>query len=162
MDLRQFHGKASHIISIVDPGDAGSLPNMGIAPERHLKIACDDVESRAEAKAHERAWPGSRCVAPTRAMVASALRFADKLTPLDNLVVHCMHGISRSPAIAFGILCQAHPDRPARELLFELLRLRRHAVPNELIVRHADELLGREGTMIQTLEAYQNHPEKYQ
>jgi predicted protein tyrosine phosphatase len=68
-------------------------------------------------------------------------------------LIHCWAGISRSMASAFTILC----DRlgPGREIEIALAMRRRapHAQPNALLVRHADEALGRSGRMVAALEA---------
>ena len=66
---------------------------------------------------------------------------------------HCWAGVSRSMAAAFVLLCDRHG--PGRELeIAHALRWRAaHAYPNPLIVRLADEALGRKGHMISAAEA---------
>lgn len=150
--MRQFRGEATHVISVVDREDKGYIPSMGVAPESHLVLVCDDVESRAEAKRRERAMPGSRCIAPTRMMVRRALNFASSLSAKDTLLVHCGFGISRSPAIVFAILCQAYPDLPEEDVFDQILHLRPQASPNALIVSHADSILARNGKMLAALK----------
>lgn len=68
------------------------------------------------------------------------------------MLVHCWAGVSRSTAAAYVILC----DRlgPGRELeIARALRWRApHACPNSLMVRLADEALGRNGRMTGAVE----------
>ena len=91
--------------------------------------------------------PGSRCIVPTATMVRRALEFARQLSGSDILMVHCGHGISRSTALAFAILAQAEPDASAPELFQQVLKLRPQAEPNILIVKHADAILRRQGSL---------------
>jgi predicted protein tyrosine phosphatase len=153
-DMRQFRGKVTHVVSVVDPDDGRFILELGVPRERRLTLYCDDVESRQEAKARERAMPGCRCIAPTRSMVQKALKFGRALTAKDSLLVHCGHGISRSTAIAFAILCQDKPETPEIEVLKEIVRIRAVASPNVLIVRYADALLSRKGRMNEALELH--------
>lgn len=152
-DIRKYHGQVTHILSMVDPDDGPSIPALGVPPDRHLVLLCDDVDSRAEALRRERMMPGSRCIAPTLLTVKKALAFAKTLPEQATLLIHCGQGISRSPALAFGILCQAQPNLPENEVLQQVMRLRPFASPNALIVAHADELLGRHGRMSQALQS---------
>ena len=153
-DMRAFHGKVSHLISIIDPEDVTYVAALGLSPDRRLLLTCHDVESVAEAKARERDFPGSRCSAPTSAMVRKALGFARSLSDEDTLLIHCGHGISRSTAVAFAILCQASP-KSSEDLLFqELLKLRPQACPNTLIIKIAEKLLKREGKMTRAITAH--------
>jgi len=147
MDMRQFHGKVSHVLSMVDPDDGSTIPSLGVPEERRLVLLCDDVDSSVEALTRERTMPGSRCIAPTRAMVKKALAFAKALPDDARLLVHCGHGISRSTALGFAILCQAQPDLTEEKVYRQILRLRPQAFPNALIVTYADALLSRNGKM---------------
>jgi len=67
--------------------------------------------------------------------------------------VHCWAGVSRSTASAYTILCdKAGPG--AEHDIAQLLRTRApHAQPNKLIVRLADEALGRGGAMVRAIDA---------
>jgi predicted protein tyrosine phosphatase len=153
-DMRQFHGKATHVLSVIEPDDARFLQELGVPIERRLILYCDDVDSRQEAKAREREMPGSRCIAPTRAIVKKALDFGRNLTAHDSLLVHCGYGVSRSTAMAFAILCQDNPQTPEIEVLNQVVKIRPVASPNALIVKHADALLNRQGRMNEALQAH--------
>lgn len=151
-DMRLFSGKITHLISVVDPDDATSIPAMGVPRESRLLLICDDVYSQAEARERRRET-GFKCVAPTKAMVKKALTFARRLPEQATLLVHCTMGVSRSPAMAFAILCQAQPDLTERQVFRQLLKLRPQACPSHLIVTYADQLLGRDGRMLRAMQA---------
>ena len=87
--MRGFHGKVSHLISIVDPEDESYVFALGLPSDRRLLLTCHDVESIADARARERDFPGSRCVAPTSGMIRKALNFARTLQDGDILLIHC-------------------------------------------------------------------------
>jgi predicted protein tyrosine phosphatase len=150
-DMRQFSGKVSHVLSIVDPDDGPYIPGLGVPLNQRLVLFCDDVDSRLEALSRERMMPGSRCIAPNEAMVKEALAFAKALPEQASLLVHCGHGISRSTALAFAILCQSQPDVTEKKVFKQVLRLRPQASPNILIVALADELLGKKGRMVRAI-----------
>lgn len=66
-----------------------------------------------------------------------------------HLLVHCHMGMSRSTASMATILAQAEPDTPSQAIFDRILAIRSRTWPNSLMVRMADELLGRKGTMIE-------------
>ena len=152
-DMRQFHGKVSHVLSIVDPDDSPNIPGLGVPLDRRLILLCDDVDSRAEARSREKMIPGSKCTAPSRSMVKKALAFAKALPDHATLLVHCGQGISRSTAVAFAVLCQEQPNINEQEVFQQVKRLRPQAYPNTLIVAQADALLGRDGRMCRAIQS---------
>ena len=90
---------------------------------------------------------------PARSTSQKLIAFArgwDRATPL---VVHCYAGISRSTAGAFVTACALNPAR-AEIVIAQKLRQRSHtASPNRRIVSIADGLLGRNGRMVDAIEA---------
>lgn len=113
-----------------------------IRPDRHLRIGVHDVTEPAE---------GS--IAPEPNHIADMLAFAKNWDRTAPFLVHCWAGISRSTAAAYIVLCDLHG--PGHELyIARALRFRApHAQPNRLMIRHADQLLRREGRMIAGVEA---------
>ena len=95
--------------------------------------------------------PGTR--GPSMDAVRSILNFTGTLHRRERLLVHCTKGISRSPAIAFAVLCQRTGPGHEAECLAEVKRVRPVAVPNPLVVRYADTLLNRNGAMVAALQA---------
>jgi predicted protein tyrosine phosphatase len=132
--------RPSHIVSLLSPS------HMIATPEGfkggHLQLGIDDVND-PEAAEHP----------PGRVHIDRLIAFSRDWDMQSPFLIHCWAGISRSMASAFTVLC----DRlgPGRELEVALAMRRRapHAQPNALLVRHADEALGRDGRMVEALRA---------
>jgi predicted protein tyrosine phosphatase len=142
------------MIATVDPEDILAVPRLGIPSDRVLVLGFHDVDSAREAHERETLLPESRCIAPTEWMVRRALRFAKKVLDADTLLIFCGFGVSRSPAVAFAVLCQARPSTPEAEILALVLRIRPEASPNELVVSYADKILRRQGRMTRALNSF--------
>jgi predicted protein tyrosine phosphatase len=138
-------GGITHVLSILDPGwpEPESLSGFGI--DRRLRLRFHDViESQ----------PG--WIAPERWDVELLLAFSRDLAMSEetHLLVHCHAGVSRSTAAATLVMAQARPDRPADEVLREIVRLRPRAWPNLRILELGDEILGRQGEIIEAARAH--------
>ena len=59
-----------------------------------------------------------------------------------SLLVHCMHGVGRSAALALMDLADRLGPGHEDEAVSRLLSLRPEATPNLVVLEHADELLG--------------------
>jgi predicted protein tyrosine phosphatase len=77
--------------------------------------------------------------------IEAILQFTAKLTTAHKLLVHCGAGISRSTAVACGILCQ-HRLSP-KEAIDTVYLLRKGACPNEHIIALMDEALDLKGSL---------------
>src|SRR2546429_529547 len=100
---------------------ATGLPrDQGCRPLMQYRIAHAVLESQ----------PG--WIAPERWDVDLLLAFSRDLTMAKeaHLLVHCHAGVSRSTAAAPLVMAQTCPDRPADEVLREVVRLRPRAWPN--------------------------------
>ncbi|MFO1115825.1 MAG: protein-tyrosine-phosphatase [Beijerinckiaceae bacterium] len=101
---------------------------------------------------HDEIAPRPGVVLPTRKDMETILAYGRKLAghPGEkHLLVHCHMGMSRSTASMATILAQAEPDTPSQAIFDRILAIRSRTWPNSLMVRMADELLGRKGTMIE-------------
>jgi predicted protein tyrosine phosphatase len=77
-------------------------------------------------------------------------RSAWSLSP-SKILVSCDYGASRSPALAYVLVAdQLGPGREP-EALDVTLQIRPDAVPNRLVVKLGDMLLGREGNLVKAL-----------
>lgn len=133
--------KPSHLVSLLDPETMIDTPG-GIEPARHLRLSVNDIAEEID-----------DLVPPGIEHVASLIEFVQSWDQTNPLLVHCWAGISRSTAAAFIALCVLNEDHPEDELA-RLVRMRgAHAHPNRLMVRHADQLLRREGRMNAAVEA---------
>lgn len=132
---------ASHLVSLLT--DAGSFQRpTAIATENFLLLTMNDISA-----------PQPGLVAPSRKHVASLIDFAGHWDRRAPIVVNCFAGVSRSPAAAYVIACALLPDRDEDKLAMELRHLSPSATPNRLIIRHGDELLGRDGRMDSAISA---------
>lgn len=90
--------------------------------------------------------------APTLAHITQALDFARQQE--GPIVVHCTAGVSRSPAIVLAILAdRMGPGHEAEAVAALFAHGPSH--PNPGIVALADTALGRNGALIDALEAHQ-------
>ena len=131
--------RPSHLVSLLSPPHMIATPG-GFDPVRHLKLGVNDVSD-----------PNAGEHPPGREHIDRLIAFAREWDASKPLLIHCWAGISRSMASAYTILC----DRLGRDREFEIaLAMRRrapHASPNALLVRHADDALGRGGRMVAAL-----------
>jgi len=84
--------------------------------------------------------------AATSEQIQEILKFTAPLKSGDKLLVHCTVGVSRSPAVAIGILCQ-HGLTP-NEAVKQVCSICPSAVPNEHILKLFDDLFGFEGKLV--------------
>jgi predicted protein tyrosine phosphatase len=127
--------KPSHLITLLDPSLMSQSPR-GFAPERHLRVAVDDI------------WePEAGRAAPDEAMVREILDFGVGWSGAAPLLVHCWAGVSRSTATAFILACERNPNVPELTIARALRAASSGATPNPLLVSIADDLLKRQGRM---------------
>lgn len=141
-------GKVSHVLSILDPDH----------PEPTAFGAYGEHE-RLELRFHDIIDPTRGQIAPQRADVERILAFGRDLLaePVDcrHLLVHCHAGISRSTAALTMILAQSQPDRPAADAMAAVAAIRSKAWPNLRMIEIADDLLGRNGDLVDAV--HQRH-----
>jgi predicted protein tyrosine phosphatase len=137
-DAMASHGP-SHIVSLLSSGYMIDTPN-GFPAARHLRLSMHDVIDEG--------LPES----PARDHVDSLIAFGRGWDANAPMIVHCWAGISRSTAATYTILTdRAGPG--SEEEIARMLRARApHAQPNKLIVRLADEALGRGGAMVRAID----------
>jgi|SRR5579871_4144750 len=134
----------SHLVTLLGREFMIETPE-GISPHRHLKVEVDDVADASS----------STC-APCEAHVRSLIAFGREWNPSAPMLVHCWAGISRSMAAAYAVLCDRMGPGREREIAERMRSLAPHANPNRLLVRLADDLLGRSGRMVDAIEAIGN------
>jgi len=133
--------RPSHIVTLLSPEHMIETP-AGFPAERHLKLGINDV-----------ADPTAGDNPPARDHVERLLAFCRDWDAKEPLLIHCWAGISRSMASAYTVLCDRLGPGREVEIAMAIRRRASHANPNPLLVRHADEALGRGGRMIGALAA---------
>ena len=134
------HGP-SHLVSLLSPEHMIDTP-QGFPAAMHLRLGVNDIVD-----------PSAGTAPPARQHIDALLDFTRGWDARQPLLVHCWAGISRSMASAFTILCdRLGPDREI-EIARAMRQRAPHAQPNRLLIRHADEALGREGKMIEAVGA---------
>lgn len=133
--------RASHIITLLHD-NALALTPPSIAPANHLRLSLHDIAS-----------PRLGMVHPGAEHVERILAFVQTWDRSGPMVVHCLAGISRSTATAFITACALNPQADEARIALHLRDLSPTASPNLLLVEHADALLGRQGRMIEAVEA---------
>lgn len=146
----------THIVSCLDAEYTAVIEKGELLPEivntgAHLFVDYLPHE-RLERQFDDVSYPTRFYQAPSRADVEAILTFAKAIDPAAHKVlVHCVAGISRSSAAATLILLQAHPDQTADQIFDEIVRIRRPASPNSLMLELGGDILGRKDEL---LDAY--------
>ena len=128
-------GWPTRIISLVGDDLRFDLPSFG---PHHFIARFHDVEVETDGY-----------VAPDPAVLKAALEHAAGLSDGDRLLIHCHAGKSRSPAIALGVLVAA--GLPPAEALARVKTLRPFVIPNRLMVRILDDLVGQGGELMRVV-----------
>ncbi len=137
-ELGQFRDAGvTHLLSIDAPGAPTPAPSWFTGVHRNFSFA--DVDSRIMARAYGVA-------APTRSDVEGILAFGRACLEASHrgavhLVIHCMAGVSRSPAAAYAIVCMLLGPGSEQQALDYVLQIRPCAYPNRLMVKYADQIL---------------------
>jgi predicted protein tyrosine phosphatase len=131
------------VLSILDPAmpDPAGFANWP-AHRRTILRFHDDIAER----------PG--VILPGPHDIAAILDYGDKLSghPGEkHLLVHCHMGLSRSTAALATLLAQAEPETDADEIFGRIHAIRPQAWPNSLMVRMADDALGRDGALLMAM-----------
>jgi predicted protein tyrosine phosphatase len=132
--------RASHVLTVINPWSIPETP-AGIRDENHLKIAINDIEETQ---------PG--LVAPEHGHIEQIVSFSARWNRERPLVIHCLAGISRSTAAAFITMCAMNEAADEHVIAGVLRAASRSASPNRLMVRLADDYLGRNGRMVAAID----------
>jgi len=132
---------ATHIVTLIRDHGPVVTP-QGIMPENHLRIDVNDIIE-----------PGDGLIHPQDMHVEEVLAFVRNWQQQAPMIIHCYAGISRSTASAYSSLCALNPEVPEDLIARRLRRASPTASPNRLIVSIADDLLGRQGRMVDAIAA---------
>jgi len=132
--------KPSHLISLLGHETMIETPDA-ITGNNHLKLSMNDISA-----------PQTGYVTPGEAHVEKLIGFVQNWPQTSPLLIHCWAGISRSTASAYIALCLNNPETNENTLAQLLRDASPSATPNKLIVHLADDMLGRNGRMIDAIE----------
>lgn len=133
--------RPSHMVTLLSPEHMIETPR-GFPRERHLRIGVNDV---VDVSAGDNP--------PAKAHIQQLLDFSHGWSAEAPMLVHCWAGISRSMAATYAILCD-RLGRGSEVHAAKAIRSRApHAYPNSLLVEYADDILGRQGRMIEAIRS---------
>lgn len=141
------HHAGLPIDNIVSIGHVEDLPNIAPFRERRLNLhrfSFVDVSSQHPDHANP----------PSYTVMRDLFKTFDQIVENggQHILFHCAAGISRSPAAAFLFL--VHGKGLSYEDAYqEILRVRGHVQPNMLMIKLADDLMGRGGEMVRFVQA---------
>ena len=136
-----LHIARGELLTLLGP-DSMIEAHGAIAEGRHLRLTVHDIAERL---------PGQ--IAPQRAHAEHVLAFAGAWDRTSPMVIHCWAGISRSTAAMWMTMCKLNPDISELDILSAMRARAPHIAPNRLLVALADELLNRDGRMVDALDA---------
>ena len=133
--------RASHMVTLLRTIDIVERPHS-IAAKNHLILGMDDIAAPIDGFTH-----------PAEEHVVELIEFVRGWDRSAPLVMHCYAGISRSTAGAFITACALNPQRDEAAIAQFIRRASATAMPNPMLVGHADRILKRGGRMIRAIEA---------
>jgi predicted protein tyrosine phosphatase len=133
--------RASHMVTLLRLIDRVERPRT-IAPTNHLFLGMDDIATPMDGYTH-----------PAEEHVNELIRFVQSWDRNAPLVMHCYAGISRSTAGAFITACALNPARDEASIARAIRNSSATAMPNLMLVGHADRVLKRSGRMLRAVEA---------
>jgi predicted protein tyrosine phosphatase len=90
--------------------------------------------------------------APTGSDMEKLLTFIKTWDTAKPMLIHCWAGISRSTASAYIATCMLNQDKDEEELAWALRDASPSATPNPMLIKLADDALGRKGRMIRAIQ----------
>ena len=128
------------MISLLPAEDQPPTP-LQIDASDHLRVLVDDIDE-----------PQKGLSAPACSHVEQLISFVRASPPRASILIHCLAGVSRSPAAALVALALETPGREP-EAAAALRRAAPFVNPNRLIVELADAALQRQGALVAALES---------
>ena len=132
---------ALHVVTLLKNSDRVARP-QAVLEANHLILGMDDICEVMDGY-----------VIPCDEHVTRLLDFVRGWDRAKPMVVHCFAGISRSTAGAFISACALNPCRDESTIAQAIRKSSATAMPNILLVSHADRILRRQGRMIEAVMA---------
>ncbi|MFD1197578.1 tyrosine phosphatase family protein [Brucella gallinifaecis] len=135
----------SHIVTLSSdtlPALPGQTPAHMPGLAQRLSLLFNDITE-----------PQDGLTMPEESHIRDLLGFASKWERTKPLLIHCYAGISRSTASAYIVALALDPERDETELAQTLRELSPSATPNIRLIALADNILGRNGRMVDAIKA---------
>ena len=134
------HG-VGRVVSLLGP-DTPHRNFDGIASHEHLKLTFHDVVEMMDGFSAPKATDAEKLIG-----------FIETWDQKQPMLIHCWAGISRSTAAAYITTCLLNPERDEAEIANTLRAASPSATPNARLISVADEILGRNGRMVEAISA---------
>lgn len=138
----------THVISILDPDEDRDDPLEFPESIRVLSLRFYDFHAMGGLVGKALTRQG-RNEHPSVDHAESIIQFGRGIPHGSRVLTHCWAGVSRSTAAGFVLACLHMTADQAMDLI---LGLRPGAIPNRLIVRFADKILGAGGRMVAAID----------
>ena len=132
--------RPSHLVSMLSAEQMIETP-APIAPERHLRLEVDNGPGAC----------GADSLQGDRTQLEDLIAFVKGWDQREAMLIHCHAGVSRSTAAGFIALCALDPQTPEAVHAEALRQQSPFACPNERLVALGDDLLERDGRMLDAL-----------
>ncbi|WAJ30326.1 tyrosine phosphatase family protein [Antarcticirhabdus aurantiaca] len=139
----------THVLSILDPGFPELPAFEAYGEHRRTTLHFHDIIDPL---------PGQ--IMPKLDDLEAILAFGSDIAETGrdgHLLVHCHMGVSRSTAAMITLMAQSDPDDIEDDLFARLREIRPRAWPNSVMIGFADDLLSRQGRLVEALRRHYAH-----
>lgn len=131
---------ASHVATLINADTKVPRPNL-VSANNHLFLGFNDIVE-----------PTEGLLPPGEMHVREFMKFVESWNQAAPMIVHCWAGVSRSTAGAMIATCMLRPELD-EELVANTIRERSpEATPNIRLVEFADNILARNGRMVNAVK----------
>lgn len=138
---RRIKRRFGAVITIEDPAlpAARRVRFHRLPHPAHLVLAFEDLDA-----------PTDTIITASREQIVAAIEFG-RANRTGAMLIHCHAGIARSTAVALAIIADRLGAGQEEVALAELLKLQAMAVPNLRVAALADDILGRQGRLLEVV-----------
>lgn len=141
---------ATHVLTVLS--NQQDVPHCAsIAPQNHKSLGFNDI-----------AAPLAGHIMPEEQDVREIMMFMHEWDQKAPMCVHCWMGVSRSTAAAYIGVLTLNPGVDEVELANALRWAAPFATPNPLMIKIADDIMGRSGRMVDAINAIGRGEEAYE
>jgi predicted protein tyrosine phosphatase len=139
----------THVLSILDPDHPDPEAFQAYDPHHRTILRFHDVID-----------PLPGMILPEPEHVRAVLQFGEDVAQNPSskaeghLLVHCHMGVSRSTAAMATLMLQSKPEETEERIMERLAEIRPQAWPNSLMIAFADDLLSRNGRLVDALRRH--------